>query len=240
VIGPVSGRARLADVLPAGVASAETHGDLAPLYEFDEEAAVLSRMVASRRREFLTARRCAHEALTRLGRAPVPIAQGADRAPVWPAGVTGSITHCAGYRAAAVSDAAKVRAVGIDAEPHRGLAPGVGDLVLRPDERDQIAELQRELPALAWPTLAFSAKEAFYKAWYPSHLRWLGFHDVRLRLDPEHRAFEVRVVADAEAGVTMSGRYVADDELVITAVTVLADGLGPPGAPAPNPREADA
>lgn len=37
---------------------------------------------------------------------------------MWPDGVVGSMTHCDGYRAAAVAHAGEVLGVGIDAEPH--------------------------------------------------------------------------------------------------------------------------
>ncbi|WP_442812969.1 hypothetical protein OG930_28490 [Streptomyces sp. NBC_01799] len=49
-----------------------------------------------------------------------PIPPSPFGAPVRPPGVVGSITHCTGYRAAAVALRARVLSVGIDAEPvHR-------------------------------------------------------------------------------------------------------------------------
>ncbi|HEY3692789.1 MAG TPA: hypothetical protein VGL46_21300 [Pseudonocardiaceae bacterium] len=46
---------------------------------------------------------------------------GERRKPVWPPGVVGSLTHCTGYRAAAVAHRRGVLTVGIDAEPHEPL-----------------------------------------------------------------------------------------------------------------------
>ncbi|MFF4689931.1 hypothetical protein [Streptomyces sp. NPDC001307] len=56
--------------------------------------------------------------------APRPLAPGASgpewarRAPRWPEGIVGSMTHCAGYHAAAVARGRSVAALGVDGEPH--------------------------------------------------------------------------------------------------------------------------
>ncbi|MEU2758298.1 MULTISPECIES: 4'-phosphopantetheinyl transferase family protein [Streptomyces] len=66
---------------------------LADLYP--QEARIVERAVALRKREFATTRRCAREALARLGLPPVPILSDRHGAPRWPEGVLGSLTHCA-------------------------------------------------------------------------------------------------------------------------------------------------
>src|SRR6516225_8640665 len=78
-----------------------------------------------RRAEFTAGRRCAREALARLGLPAAPVLAGRAGEPRWPAGVTGSITHCAGYRACAVARTADVTALGIDAEPDARLPAGL-------------------------------------------------------------------------------------------------------------------
>ena len=93
----------LAALPPAGIAAVEAFDDDIPARLFPEEEALVARSVDKRRREFTTARRCAREALARLGVPPAPILPGERGAPRWPAGVVGSMTHCAGYRAAAVA-----------------------------------------------------------------------------------------------------------------------------------------
>jgi 4'-phosphopantetheinyl transferase EntD len=69
---------------------------------FPEEAAI-SRAVEKRRRDFRTVRHCSRRALRELGVPPTAVAPGERRKPVWPPGVVGSLTHCTGYRAAAVA-----------------------------------------------------------------------------------------------------------------------------------------
>src|SRR3990167_7305399 len=68
--------------------------------DFDRCGIATGNGVAKRQPEYLAGRRCAREALRRVtGTAAVP-AVGADRAPQWPAEVSGSITHRSGWAAA--------------------------------------------------------------------------------------------------------------------------------------------
>ena len=133
----------------------------------------------ARRAEYAAVRECARTALRRLGLADAAVPAGPDRAPVWPAGIVGSMTHVDGYRAAAVGRAETWAGIGIDAEVHAPLPPGVATLVMSQDER---AALARTDPALCLDRVLFSAKESVYKVWYPVTRSWLGFEDVDVRL----------------------------------------------------------
>jgi 4'-phosphopantetheinyl transferase EntD len=127
-------------LVPASVvAAASTRGELQTVLSAAEEAAV-GRAVETRRREFTTARACARLALLRLGIDPVAIPAGGRGEPVWPLGVVGSITHCRGYRACAVARADEVVGVGVDAEVHEPLPPGVLEHVAFGRERAMVAD----------------------------------------------------------------------------------------------------
>ena len=82
----------------------------------------------------------ARKAMQQIGVPAVPVLPDVDGAPCWPVGLVGSMTHCAGYRAAAVarSDELFGVGVGIDAEPHAALPDAVLDLVLRDEERARL------------------------------------------------------------------------------------------------------
>ncbi len=84
------------------VAVAETRQDVEAELWPDESVAV-ERAMASRRREYATTRDCARRALAQLGIAARAIPTLADGAPGWPDGVIGSLTHCRGFRGAAVA-----------------------------------------------------------------------------------------------------------------------------------------
>lgn len=208
-------------LLPPGVVAAEAFADVPGEAVFPGEEDLVARAVEGRRREFVTARRLAREALGRLGYPPVAIRPGPKREPVWPAGVAGTITHCTGYRAAAVAPLSVLRSLGIDAEPNGPLPEGVEESVTVGAEREMLARLGRT-GGVHWDRLLFSAKESVYKAWYPVARCWLGFEDARLRLDPAAGTFTAEILIDGPLRV-LHGRFLAADGLVATAVTVPND-----------------
>jgi 4'-phosphopantetheinyl transferase EntD len=182
------------EILPPAVVAVDTREELLDIELFPEERAVLGRAVEKRRREFVTARACARGALERLGLPPSPIASGERGQPLWPQGVVGSITHCAGYRGCALAREGRILGVGIDAEPHAPLPKGVLDQVARTEERPRLAELARAEPAVHWDRLLFCAKETVYKVWFPLAACWLGFEDAALSFDPVGRTFQAQLL----------------------------------------------
>ena len=243
-------------VVPAAVRSRTVRGDgldHAPLHP--EEAAAVARAVAKRRGEYAAGRACARAALTALGLPPGPIRRDGERgAPVWPEGVVGSITHCDGYRAAAVARSSEILTLGIDAEPHGPLPEGVLDIVQSTAaERAALAALTAEHPGLHWDRLLFSAKETVYKAWYPFHRRMLGFNEAELVLtrDPDaddRGSYTARLLvpgpllAEGTGPDVFRGRWLVRDGLLVTAIAVPnePDVPGPTGEGATGGRPAQA
>ncbi|HEY3685976.1 MAG TPA: 4'-phosphopantetheinyl transferase superfamily protein [Streptosporangiaceae bacterium] len=201
-------------LLPAVVAVAETRGDRPGTVLYAAERAVVARAVDTRRGEFAAVRHCARTALRALGAAPAPILPGERGAPLWPAGIVGSMTHCAGYRAAAVARARDIAALGIDAEPDEPLPEGVIDAVALPAERAAIGVLPPG--PVCWDRLLFSAKEAVYKAWFPLARRWLGFDDAAIDLHPSG-AFHARLRVNGPVD-RFTGRWHAANGLIVTAI----------------------
>jgi 4'-phosphopantetheinyl transferase EntD len=210
-------------LLPADVVSVEAFEDDPDAVLFPAEEATLGRAVEKRRREFTTGRICAHRALRELGVQAGPVLPGPRREPVWPAGVVGSITHCAGYRAAAVARSDRIATVGIDAEPHAAVPAGVLDTVALPEERAWVAALRSRQPEVCWDRLLFSVKESIYKAWFPLAGRWLGFEDATVTVDPVAGTFTARLLVPgptlADGKLTgFTGRWLVADGLVLTAI----------------------
>ena len=216
----------LADMLPPEVAAVEAFGDMLDIVLFPEEEAVLVRAVDKRRREFTTARACARAALATLGLPPAPIVPGLRGAPQWPPGVVGSMTRCAGYRAAAVARDQDVLTVGLDAEPDDRLPEGVLNAIATADERARLCALASAAPEPSWDRLLFSAKESVYKAWFPLTRRWLGFEEAAITINPSDGTFTARLlvpgpVLDGRQLTGFTGRWLARHGLVLTAITVL-------------------
>ncbi|GAA1643086.1 4'-phosphopantetheinyl transferase family protein [Actinoplanes couchii] len=206
-------------LLPDAVIAVEAFHDVPGEKVFPGEEDLIASAVEVRRREFVTARRCAREALVRLGHPPVAIRPGPKREPLWPAGVVGSLTHCQGYRAAVVARSSEVVSAGVDAEPHGPLPDGVEESIALPEERAMLARLAAAHPGTHWDRLLFSAKESVYKAWYPMAKCWLGFEDARLDVSPDG-TFTAHILISGGPS-TFAGRHLVDRNLVVTAVTVL-------------------
>ena len=207
-------------LLPAMVSCGSARGDAASAELLPEEAALVAGATDARQREFATARGCAHAALGRLGVAAAPILRGVKHQPIWPPGIVGSITHCRGYRAAAVARSEIMMTIGIDAEPDGPLPAGVGRRVLRGEEREWLA---RAPASVHWDRVIFSAKESVYKAWFPLTGRWLGFGDAIVVIDPAAGSFHARLLVDGPAPLReFAGRFLVEDGLVVTAIALPA------------------
>ena len=214
-------------ILPAGVESAECFGDSPGGVLFREEEQVIAHAVASRRRDYATVRSCARACLARLGYPPVPILPGVGGAPTWPAGIRGSMTHCAGYAAAAVGTVSRISTIGIDAEPDAPLPDGVLDLIATPAERDRLAATHQESDGPSWDRLLFSAKEAVYKAWFPLVGKWLDHHDAEISFQPHNRTFTALLSRDdlilnGHPIHQLHGRWTRQRGIVLTAVGLRA------------------
>lgn len=215
----------LAAIVPADVATAEVFGgscDDAELFPQEEEA--IAPAAPKRRREFTGVRACARVALARAGLPPSPIVPGPSRAPVWPPGVTGSMTHCDGYRGCAIGRTEAIAAIGIDAEPHDDLPDGVLPFVSSESERGRLAELRRADPGTCYERILFSAKESVFKAWFPATGQWLGFEQADLTIDPGGKFTARLLVPGPVVGgrrlTAYHGRWLVSRGLILTAVIV--------------------
>lgn len=205
--------------MPEAVAAVDTFTDPVDACLLPEEEPGVARAVAKRRMEYTTVRVLARAALGRIGIPPAPILRGERGAPCWPDGVVGSLTHCAGYRAAAVARAGELAALGIDAEPNGPLPDGVRDAIAFGDEQTMLDTLGIRRPEVCWDRLLFSAKESVYKAWYPMTARWLNFEDAAVTIDPDAGTFTARLLVDGPVP-GYRGRWLTDHDLVCTAIAV--------------------
>ena len=172
---------------------------------------------ASSRVEQFTARRvCSRLALGRFGvAATTPNVRGVERAPIWPDGFVGSITHTDVWCAAAVGRKESLRSVGIDLEPATPLKEALWRRVCTPAERERL----RELPNSGlMGKILFSAKESVYKCQYPLTTQFLGFHAVEVDVgDGEFRAIFKQAAGEFEPGDEMKGKYLVEGGLVASA-----------------------
>ena len=175
---------------------------------FPSERAQIARAVPKRQREFATGRWCARRLLTGFGFPAQPLLAGSDRAPRWPTGAVGSISHSGSLCGVAVAYRDCWSAVGLDVEDRTPLDEHLWHLVVRPDEVDWV-----RAPGWLDPgtkaKLLFSAKECLYKCQYPLVGLPLEFTDVHIDVDEGSGQFCARI---DRADVT--DRRHLDDRLV--------------------------
>lgn len=140
------------------------------------EAAAIEGSIESVRRASGAARIVARQLLSQVGYSDCAVPRGRCGAPIWPAGIMGSLAHDAEYAVAAVGQRRDVDALGIDVEPAELLPRELVDLVATPKERTNLAA-----DPFGGRTL-FVAKEAVYKAVYPLDQTFLDYHDIEIDL----------------------------------------------------------
>lgn len=175
-----------------------------------------------RLREYAHGRTNARAAMAELGIISVAIPMLPDRAPDWPAGIAGSITHCATVCVAAIARTNPLRGIGLDVEPDAPLAADLWEPILLAQERDWLAtQPQPDRGHLA--LLIFSAKEAAYKAQYPLSKTLFGFETLHIALTPQDQSFTAEfrhAVPYFAKGTCLHGRYSRAENHLITAVTI--------------------
>lgn len=172
-----------------GFCATGSHADESDLTEADR--VLVAGMSPGRRSEFATGRWCARAALgqVRAG-TDLPLLRDDHGAPGWPAGFVGSITHTAGWTAAAATARgwrAGIRSIGLDAEAAGPLPPGVLDVIASRREQSDLDRLAILHPDTAWGTVLFTAKEATYKAWYPLTGVVLAHDDIDVHVSADGR-----------------------------------------------------
>ena len=187
-------------LLPAGVAvAAADPRQLHPLLAGE----ALPGAVPARLREFSAGRHAARAAMAALGAPIAAIPPGDDRAPIWPAGICGSITHSASACLAAVALHSLTAGLGLDLEEDAPLEPALWPEICRPEE----LALLGDTPGLQ-VRLIFAVKEAAYKAQYARSATLFGFDGLSVVLTAsEFTARFTQPVAPFVGGQTLQGRW---------------------------------
>lgn len=197
---------------------------------------LFGRAVRSRVRSHLAGRLCATEAIAQLtgGTPPGTLPVGPLGAPVWPAGVVGSITHSADIAAAVVAPASRWRGVGIDCERlmDDARAAELADMIVPEAEALQVHAAAHARPSRGTTiSIVFSAKESVYKCLAPITGTFFDFATVHAeRLDLAAGTLRLRVVAPVGPGVPvgllLDARCCVDQGHVFTAVALPAGAAG--------------
>jgi len=163
-----------------GVAGIDIDGDLPPLRKEEEPA--IGKAIEKRRREFMAGRAAARAAMAAIDMPEIAIEAGPDRAPVWPYGLVGSISHSGCVALAVVARAEDVVSIGLDVEDAAPLQNDLMRLILTGPERDRIAHMTKP-DQLELGKSIFVAKECAYKAQYPLSRELIGFKSMEIQFE---------------------------------------------------------
>jgi 4'-phosphopantetheinyl transferase EntD len=190
---------------------------------FPEETVTLATAVDKRRREFAAGRACARQAFAALGLPSVAIPSGPDRAPIWPLGVVGSITHSSSWCVAAVAlQSDGFISIGVDIEEAIPLEEAfASDICTRFEidwlERQPVGRRGLLLKAV------FSAKECAYKCQYPLTKKFLEYDAMCVELDADAGWFSAHFEIDVhpfKAGSRLDGRISFAGSHIATALAL--------------------
>ncbi|ALM92276.1 4'-phosphopantetheinyl transferase superfamily protein [Alteromonas stellipolaris] len=140
-----------------------------------EKPVELNSAVYKRQAEFLAGRYAAQQALKHINVPDKQVGRSIERAPVWPPGTIGSISHSDSIAICISSIRQKHIALGVDIEPimSLGVANDVHRLVMSNNERKYFNTLaMNESEAV---TFVYSAKESLFKAIFQFIPQYLDF-----------------------------------------------------------------
>ncbi len=185
----------------------------------DEELA-LADVNTARAREFAAGRAAAHSAMEQLGHMPRPVLQGDSLAPVWPAGLTGSISHAPQDTVAVVTDDPEIHALGLKISQMRLLPstrwPDICTMSelrwlssLGPSQRGHFAALLECL------------KIAIAKASFHARAKQPDWHEIEVVVDLGSNQFRAKlhlVESHSMAIKDLSGRFALMQQVCIAGV----------------------
>jgi 4'-phosphopantetheinyl transferase EntD len=151
--------------------------------------------------EFLAGRMLAQQALAKFGAPPGPIGIAPDRRPLFPSGLSGSISHARGFVACLVTQGADP-GVDIEACLSGDALVAVKHSVLTENDKEMLGPMD---PLLV--TAVFSAKETLFKALYPSVGRLFGFEAATLTAPPGPAGLTLRLCEPLGADLPIGRQY---------------------------------
>ena len=181
----------------------------------------VSSAVVKRKSEFLAGRYCCKKVLSSVGIHDFEIVVGKNRAPQWPTGIKGAISHNSHHAMVAITERTDILGIGIDIESIMSTKTmnDIKDAILRNEEHDLLYVPQAR--AVVVCSLIFSIKESFFKAAYPSTGFYFDFDAITVdKIDYEAKRFYLTVKQDLNAqvrpGMQFEGIFDFVDEQVIS------------------------
>jgi len=155
--------------------------------------------------QYVGGRLALHRACEQLGEQPPHILSTERGAPDLGDRLVGSVSH---KRTLAIGMVARPHGgtLGVDLEEYGPPRPSIEEAILRPEERDDLRELDADRRWIAL-LVRFSIKESIYKAIVPYVGRYVGFHEAQVRPDLEGHAAVRLFLTGGEGPFRVDARY---------------------------------
>lgn len=174
----------------------------------------------NRKKDFLLGRLCASKAFEiHYGTELLSLPMSADRSPLWPSEVIGSISHNQFMVGAAVSSCKNLLGLGIDIEV-MGRTKLELARYIRSKEDIQAHKIFNERDLL---TFIFSAKEALYKALYPTAKCFFGFETAAIKeINHFNKTFRIDLISNISKDLGPENRFQFEGRFDILGKNILS------------------
>ena len=178
--------------------------------------------VRKRQAEFLAGRIVVKHGLELFGLTNSSVPIGDKRAPVWPEGIIGSISHSKETAICAIADKTFFKLVGIDQEAIIDENLGdISDQILTSGELSVLEDADLEFNKAL--TITFSAKESLFKALFPLVNEYFDFSAAKVtHIDTKLCTFKIELIETLTnhltSGKVYTGQYSYKDKHITTLI----------------------
>lgn len=187
---------------------------------YNIEKTYTSSAVTKRKHEFSTGRLCSRKVLEQLNQPACPILIGAKREPIWPQGITGSISHDGDHCIVSAASKIDVYSIGVDLALAEPLNENLIKMICTKEDIRCIQSLGESKFAMDPYKLIFSIKEAVYKCLFPIVNEFFDFQDVSICLNPTN-VISFTLLNDrlfSSLDLDFKSRFLAIDKYIFTIV----------------------
>lgn len=188
---------------------------------YTEEKALVMKQGFSRLTDFCKGRYCAHQALEKIGYHAFPILRDEYGAPIWPEGITGSISHSGDAAAAVVVRKTNIQGIGLDLQKREIFPSAVLSVLFHDDEVASFLNIPSDLADL-YAYAIFSAKESAIKCFYAAHQYLAHMNEIVIAMDWSNGTFSAFIPATQNpkpliSDLELTGRVGFDERYVFSA-----------------------
>lgn len=209
-------------LFPAEVAVAVLDPRLAQGNLIGDEPQIIARAKPGRVREFTAGRVAARLAMLAMGAPARPVLSRDNRAPIWPAGIVGSISHAPACCISVIAAARNIASLGVDVEPWEPLPVDLHRTICTKGELDWL-NCQHPAQRDYFAKLIFSAKECAYKSQFPLSGQILNYDAIKISLNLNRVRFSARFtqsIPPFQVGDRLSGRFAITEGLILTGMAI--------------------